>query len=303
MNTGVVIECRDVAKRYGAVVALDGLSIEVRTGEVFALLGENGAGKTTLLRLILGLHWPDHGSIEVFGSRLADRREELLSRIGSTIEAPSFYPNLTGHENVDLVRLLRGLSRSETGRVLDIVGLSDAARRKTSGYSQGMKQRLALATALLGDPELVILDEPTNGLDPAGIREIREIIGALAHGTGATVLLSSHMLAEVEQVADRLAVIQRGKLLFQGSPAELDLREPSQAWISTPDVERAHHLLSASGFRVEPESDRLLVYCAVDDLHRVNRILVEAEVPVQELVRRRRTLEQLYFSLTCRVDS
>jgi ABC-2 type transport system ATP-binding protein len=269
MSTEFPVSCRDVTKRYGSTVALNRLTLEVPLGQVLGLLGENGAGKTTLMRLILGLHWPDGGEIRLFGRSLLDDRERLLSRIGSLIEFPSFYPHLTGRENVEIVRRLRSLQRQETDRVLSLVGLGDASRRKAAGYSQGMKQRLAIAIALLGEPDLIILDEPTNGLDPNGIREIRELIRGL----------------------------QNGGLLFEGTLDELNLREPARVRIATSEAARAFDVLTRDGNAVERVDDRLLVGCTVDRIPEINRILVEQGIPVQEITYQRFSLEQLYFNL------
>jgi len=298
MSTDCMVECRNVTKRYGSTVALSRFSLDVRSGQVLALLGENGAGKTTLMRLILGLHWPDDGEVLVFGENLTSDREGLLARIGSLIEFPSFYPHLTGRENIEIVRRLRSLQRSETDRVLEQVGLGSASRRRAAGYSQGMKQRLAIAMALLGNPELIILDEPTNGLDPNGIREVRELITGLPARTGTTVLVSSHLLAEVEQIADRVAIVQKGSLLFGGTLEELTLREAARVSIATPETERASELLSRAGIPVERTESRLIVGCSGERIPEINKMLVEGGIPVLEITHQRLSLEQLYFNLT-----
>ncbi len=294
-----LILCQKVTKSYGEICALDGLSMSVRAGEVFCFLGENGASKTTLIRLIVGLQKPDAGQIRVFGEELSTNREAILARIGSLIEFPSFYPHLNGLRNLEIIRILRSLPHSEVDRVLDIVGLRDAARRKAGEYSQGMQQRLAIATALLGQPDLIILDEPTNGLDPVGIREIRSLIQSLPESTGATVFVSSHMLSEVEQMADRVAIIQKGGLLFQGTLSELAEREPPQLLIRTSQPERASRFLRELGVEVAVQNgERIVAFCPEQDIPRLNRLLVEENIPVLELSRIRRSLEHLYFNLT-----
>jgi len=298
VSNDCIVSCRDVTKRYGSTLALDRFSLDVRGGQVFGLLGENGAGKTTLMKLILGLHRPDGGEVLVFGGELSSDRERILARMGSLIEFPSFYPHLTGRENVEIVRRLRSLPGPETDRVLESVGLAGASRRRSGGYSQGMKQRLAIAMALLGSPELIILDEPTNGLDPNGIREVRELICGLPARTGATVLVSSHLLAEVEQIAHRVAIVQKGSLLFEGTLAELTLREPARVSITTPDTQRAVELLGGAGILVERSEGRLIVGCPGERIPEINRMLVENGIAVQEITHRRLSLEQLYFNLT-----
>ncbi len=201
------IQIEDVWKSYGAVPAVCGLSLNVPPRSVYGFLGPNGAGKSTTIRIVLGLQRPDRGSVYLFGHALAENRLTLLRRIGSLVESPSLYENLTGRENLEVHRRLLALPIRAIDEALDTVDLLPAADRVVKGYSSGMKQRLGLAQALLGNPELLLLDEPTNGLDPAGIREVRDLIRDLPNRSKATVFLSSHLLAEVEQVATHLAVI------------------------------------------------------------------------------------------------
>ena len=214
-----VISCKRLTKRFGPTVAVSELDLEVSAGQVYGFLGPNGAGKTTTIRMLVGLIAPTAGHISLLGRSLPD--PGAVSRTGSMIEEPAFYPWLTGHQNLKVLAATGGgCGAAEFGRVLGVTGLSEVAGRKVRAYSQGMRQRLGLAAATLGRPPLLIIDEPTNGLDPAGIRDIRGLLRDLA-ADGTTVFMSSHLLAEVEQVCDRVAVIVRGRIVEEGPPARL----------------------------------------------------------------------------------
>ena len=214
-----VIETVGLSRSFGAVKAVEDLKLVVPRASVYGFLGPNGAGKTTTIRMLLGLIRPDEGEAFVFGQSIRTNRMEILGRLGALVEHPACYPHLTGRENLEIIRRLRGLPKSSIGEALGIVKLEEAAKRLVKHYSTGMKQRLGLAIALLGQPELLILDEPTNGLDPAGIHEMRDLIVRLPEALGITVFLSSHLLGEVEQVASHIGIIQRGKQVFQGESA------------------------------------------------------------------------------------
>jgi ABC-type multidrug transport system ATPase subunit len=214
------IETSGLTKRYGTVTAVDTLDLTVERGEIFGFLGPNGAGKTTTMRMLLGLVKPSAGSARVLGMDIDAQLPEILKRTGSVIENPTFYPYLSGRDNLRAFARLGGISESRVASVLDLVELTESADRKFSTYSLGMKQRLAVASALIGSPDLLILDEPGNGLDPAGIVEMRELIRRLKT-YGHTVLISSHVLHEIEQVCDRIAIMSRGRVVVQGKVSEL----------------------------------------------------------------------------------
>jgi len=238
-----VISCARLTKRFGGTVAVSELDLEVGRGQVYGFLGPNGAGKTTTIRMLLGLIGPTSGQIRLLGRPMPDPQAVRLT--GSMIEEPAFYPWLTGSQNLQVSTWSGGARGGrEVSRVLNATGLSEVADRKVRTYSQGMRQRLGLAVAMLGRPPLMIIDEPTNGLDPPGIREIRGLLGELA-SDGTTVFMSSHLLAEVEQVCDRVAVIVRGRLVEEGPPARLGTaRRRVRVRVAETDAESAFRLLS-----------------------------------------------------------
>jgi len=237
------IRCEGLTKRFGATVAVDDLGLEVPAGQVYGFLGPNGAGKTTTIRMLLGLIAPSAGRAWLLGRALPDPR--IVAETGSMIEEPAFYSWMSGRANLEVLSATGGGSPAgEVPRVLRLVGLSDVAARKVKTYSQGMRQRLGLAAAMLGRPRLLIIDEPTNGLDPAGIRDVRGLLRELA-GEGTTVFLSSHLMAEVEQVCDRAAVIVRGHLVEEGRTATLGAtRRRVRVTVAEADIELAGRLLA-----------------------------------------------------------
>jgi ABC-2 type transport system ATP-binding protein len=249
--------------------------------------------------MVLGLQRPDRGTISLFGHPLAGERIASLRRIGSLVESPSLYLHLTGRENLEVHRRLLGLSKHAIDEALEAVDLIPVAGRLVRNYSSGMKQRLGLAQALLGNPELLLLDEPTNGLDPAGIHEVRTLVRDLPKRRGVTVFLSSHLLAEVEQVATHLAIISQGELKFEGTREELQSRSRQMIVVQVDQPERAHALLTGIGRTVTREGNRILI--APDgqcESAQINAILVQAGVAVSHLATQRLTLEDLFLELT-----
>jgi ABC-2 type transport system ATP-binding protein len=290
------IETRDLTKIYGKEIrAVDRLNLTVRRGEVYGFLGPNGAGKTTTLRMLLGLVHTTSGSASVLGRAPGD--PEGLVRVGAMVEEPAFYPYLSGRDNLRVVARYAGLSDDGIEPLLDVVDLLDRGGDRFKTYSQGMRQRLGVAAALLKDPELLILDEPTNGLDPAGMADMRSLIRRLGSGD-RTVLLSSHMLGEVQQVCDRVGVISRGALIAEGTLEELRGRGSVlvRAEPMTLARESAERLLGAG--RVEVLDGALRLEADPEDAPRINRELVLAGVAVSEFRQIERTLEDVFLEMT-----
>jgi ABC-2 type transport system ATP-binding protein len=294
-----IIETHCVARSFGPVKAVDDVSIQVPPGSVYGFLGPNGAGKTTTIRMLLGLIRPDRGHISLFGCSLQKQRLLLLRRVGSMVESPSLYPHLTGRENLEVIRRLVGGKRQDIQRALAVVRMEDAADRLVRGYSLGMRQRLGLAIALFGQPELLILDEPTNGLDPAGIHEMRELICNLPK-QGLTVFLSSHLLSEMEQMATHIGIVHAGRMIFQGTPDELRIRYQNHAAVTTDRPEASRELLVQHGWPViEQKGQSLTVSVSTPaDAARLNVQLVNAGHQVYQLNLVQPSLEDIFLRLT-----
>jgi len=293
--TALLVETTDLTKRYGPRAAVDRVGLRVRRGEVYGFLGPNGAGKTTTLRMLLGLVRPTSGTVRVLGAPPGDRA--ALARIGMLVESPAFYPYLSGRDNLRVVARYGGVPAGRVDQTLETVGLTARASDRFAAYSLGMQQRLGLAAALLKDAELLILDEPTNGLDPAGVAEMRLLLRRLGSG-GRTVLLSSHLLGEVQQVCDRIGVLSGGRLLREGTVAEL--RGHGALLVTAQPLEQAHavarRLLGPD--RVAVQDGALRLQAEPDQAARVNRELVTAGVAVSALGWAERTLEDVFLELT-----
>lgn len=294
-RSGAVVEVRDLTKTYGSLAAVDGVSLTVHRGEVFGFLGPNGAGKTTTLRMLLGLIRPTSGDVTVLGGRAGDPNS--LRRIGSLIEGPGFYPYLTGRTNLQTVARYAGVPASAVGPALEVVGLADRAGDKFGSYSLGMKQRLGVAAALLKDPELVILDEPTNGLDPQGMRDMRDLIVDLGR-QGRTVILSSHLMGEVQQICERVAVIDRGRIVKEGTVEQLRGETELEVVATPTDTALATLRALSSVDTARTEDGRLLVKAGTRHTAEIVRSLVQAGVAVTGVRRRERELEDVFFDLT-----
>ncbi len=306
-STTTAVQLRGVGKRYGHRWAVRDLDMAVRSGEVYALLGRNGAGKTTTLRMILGLARRSTGEIELFGRRLEEWGAEVYRRVGATVETPGFYGNLTARENLLHNLMILGVPEPRRiDEVLELVGLRQAADRRVREFSLGMRQRLGIARALLHEPRLLILDEPTNGLDPAGIREVRELIRELAAERQMAVLLSSHILAEVEQVADRVGILHEGRLVEEVSMGELRDRGRTYLVIETRKPEAAVRLLeerlAVRRYTVLP-GGTLRVYEHVDRPEEVARVLIEHGLPVTRLAVQRESLEDHFLRATAEMGT
>jgi len=290
-----LIEVTELTKRYGDTLAVDGVDLTVRPGEVYGFLGPNGAGKTTTLRILTGLIRPTSGAVRVLGG--APGSPDVLGRTGSMIESPAFYPYLSGLDNLRLLAEYAEVSRQRVDEVLELVDLRERSKDRFSTYSLGMKQRLGVAAALLKDPELVILDEPTNGLDPAGMRDMRRLIRELG-SDGRTVLLSSHLLGEVQQICDRVGIIDSGRMVAEHNVDEL--RGEQELLVRAEPQQQAQAVLSSllgSG-AVHRYDETLRVQVDPARAAEVNRVLVEAGIAVSELHSAERALEDLFFELT-----
>jgi ABC-type multidrug transport system ATPase subunit len=292
----LVVETRDLTKRYGErIVAVDGLALRIRRGEVYGFLGPNGAGKTTTLRMLLGLVRPSSGEAMVLGAEPGS--PEALARTGALVETPTFYPFLSGRDNLRVLARHAGVPEVRIGHALEAVELSVRGGDRFQAYSLGMKQRLGIAAALIKDPDLLILDEPTNGMDPAGMAEMRTFIRSLGRGK-RTVLLSSHLMTEVEQVCDRVGVISRGRLVSEGTVDELRGRE--SLWVRAEPLDDAERVVRAlrgidevarvdGGLRVAADSTAAPA---------IARALVESGVALGELRPDRASLEKVFLELT-----
>jgi ABC-2 type transport system ATP-binding protein len=289
-----------LTRRFGKITAVDGLNLAVPGGSVYGFLGPNGAGKTTTIRMLLGLIRPDEGEVHLFGKPLRNGRVVLLRRVGALVEFPSLYPHLTGRENLEVTRRLIGGRRERIEQALSVVRLEEAAGRRVQEYSSGMRQRLGLALALLGEPELLILDEPTNGLDPAGIHEMRDLIGRLPKERGITVFLSSHLLNEVEQVATHIGIIHKGRLLFQGTPDGLQSQLEERVSLGVDRPEEAQQLLARAGWTVRGNGNGRLLVAANgrSDASMINAQLVRGGINVFHLSLERLSLEDVFLKLT-----
>ncbi len=294
-----VVEARGLAKAYGETKAVQGVDLLVEQGHVYGVLGPNGSGKSTTVRMLLGLARPDAGEVKLFGQSLTEHGPALLKRVGAVVEAPACIPYLTGRDNLRLLEKYVP-HRGEAGiaEVLDRVHLTDAADRKFKTYSLGMKQRLGIAAAILHDPALIILDEPTNGLDPQGTREVRELIPELA-AEGRTIVLCSHLLHEVEQVCESVAIFQKGRVIAEGPTAQL-MGESSRLEVQISDLEGAESLLRKSPWAaaVSRQNGSIFVAGAGTQAAEINRLLATNGLYASVLRPLRHSLEEVFFELT-----
>ncbi|MBN1397103.1 MAG: ABC transporter ATP-binding protein [Bacteroidetes bacterium] len=300
--TETILQTRQLGKRYGKRWAVKNLNLEVCRGDVFGFLGPNGAGKSTTIRMLLSLIRPTEGEAEIFGYPLKSSRSEALQRVGGIVEKPDFYQYLSAYKNLEILGSLSGgVDRKKIYEVLELVGLSNRAVDKVKTYSHGMKQRLGIAQALISDPELVVLDEPTNGLDPQGMKEVRDLIIYLSRERGKTIILSSHLLNEVEMVANRMAIINKGELVVQGDVNALLNEgdksvilhaEPQQKVIAV--LKSKEKLFKSYDVREEDKFEIIMDFIFIPEL---NKALVDAGVQVNALIPMR-SLENLFLSIT-----
>ena len=295
-----VIETKALCKQYGPHTAVDHLELHVPQGCVYGFIGPNGAGKSTTMKMLLGLIHPTAGRVRLLGQELTEKsRLTLLRQTGSLIESPAGYLHLTAQENLEIVADLKGVPYKDIGRVLDIVHLTQDRSRRVGQYSLGMKQRLGIAMALLGSPKLLLLDEPTNGLDPAGIQEMRALIRNMPAATGATVLISSHLLGEMEQMVEQVGIIDHGHILFEGPLTELQRHSRGNVTLRLLDPAKAAPILRANGLTVHSDSCVVTLPPLRDSLLAdLVQKLAAGGAGVVELTPHTKTLEEIFLSLT-----
>jgi ABC-2 type transport system ATP-binding protein len=297
----LAIETIGLTKTYGAVKAVNGVSLRVGRGEIYGFLGLNGAGKTTTIRALLGMIRPGAGSVRILGDDLRPGGRGPWRKIGHLVERPTAYPELTVRENLEVARRLQGVSdRNAVDRILRRLQLSEYADRRAGTLSTGNLQRLGLARAMLHDPELLILDEPANGLDPAGVVEIRELLAGLARERGVTVFMSSHILPEVDRLATRIGIIHQGRLLEELAAERIEALRSRRVEVQTRDRERAADALRAAGFVPQTADGKLVIADprAIDAPDEIARILVGADVPLLGLAVAQEDLEEYFLRLT-----
>ncbi len=300
-----IIAVRNLDFYFKDFKALDQINLNVPAGSIYGFLGPNGAGKTTTIRVLLDLFHAKDGEVQIFGQSMRQHRQEILGRIGALIETPSIYKHLSGRQNLEVLRRMLGLPKQRVDEVLEIVRLRENADKKAKEYSLGMCQRLTLAAALLNDPELLILDEPTNGLDPSGIIEMRELILQLNQEHGKTIFLSSHILSEIEKLVSHVAIIDRGKILYEGTLAGLQQQNNQNITVSLKNPDKARALLSdhnyalleqtATGFVVQVNTE--------EEIAELNRLLVMNEHDVYQLAPAEQGLESIFLNVTQKLDA
>lgn len=305
--TEYIIETKDLTKRFEKDVAVNSVNMKIERGQIYGLLGRNGAGKTTTMCMLLNLSKPSSGEINLFGEDYRKHPKENYSKIGSIIETPGFYENLNAVENLKIIAKLRGnYNRKTIDEVLNLVCLYDAKYKKFKDFSLGMKQRLGIAAAIMHSPELLILDEPINGLDPVGIKEIRALLKTLAHDYGTTILISSHILSEIEHIADVIGVMDHGNLIEELSKEELENRLNKHADFKVSDIQLASEILKQSGFRENidfivkktPENNTSIrLFNHLDLRDEINEKFVKSGIKVSELMLCEENLEEFFTRL------
>ena len=301
----MVIRTEDLSFKFGNQQILNALSLQVPEGSIYGFLGPNGAGKTTTIKLLLNLLKTSQGSIHIFEKDIKKHRTSILSQIGSLIEQPAIYAHLTGRENLLNRAMLLNISRKRVDDMLALVQLTDAAGKKAGKYSLGMKQRLGIALALLSNPELLILDEPTNGLDPNGIIEVRELLIRLVKEHGKTVFVSSHLLAEVERMATHVGIINYGNLLFQGSIKDMEAISQPTVVIETDENAEAANFLKSRTFNIHDvtETSLSVPYTSRQQMADINTLLVQNNFTVYSIHKVQKDLEKLFLDITKKTES
>jgi ABC-2 type transport system ATP-binding protein len=295
------IETNHLDFSFGKLKVLNDLSINVSPGSIYGFLGPNGAGKSTTIRALLGLYKTNGDHVKIFGKSINDDNLSILNRIGALVESPTLYDHLSGFDNLEITRKLRRLPSNRTTEALKTVNLLQDARRPVKHYSMGMKQRLGLALTIISEPELLILDEPTNGLDPHGIIEIRELLLALKKEKGTTIFISSHILSEIERIASHVGIINKGALLFQGTLDELREIGVSTVFIETSEPEKGLKLLRENNFPKAKLNETSLIETDIEnkeEINKITRLFVKNEIPVFGISNSKKDLEQLFLDIT-----
>ncbi|WP_264740457.1 ABC transporter ATP-binding protein [Cytobacillus firmus] len=294
-----IVRTENLSKHFGQEKAVSGLEMKIPKGEIYGFLGPNGAGKTTTIRMLLGLMKPDSGRIEIFQKDLKKERLSILGRVGSLVESPSYYPHLTAKENLEAMRKILGVPKQRIAEVLEIVRLTDAGDKKVKGFSLGMKQRLGIAASLLNNPELLILDEPTNGLDPSGIIEIRNLIKSLPSECGMTVLISSHLLSEIDQMATTVGIVTKGKMIFQDSIEAMRMYAQQSVLLKVSESDKAWRSLLGRGMKAGLDSGTISLPQQSDEqVAEAVRGLVADGFSVYRVEEEKRSLEDIFLQMT-----
>lgn len=295
-----IITTTDLCKEYDKTMRVKNLNLEVNKGEVYGFLGPNGAGKSTSLKMLLGLVKPTNGKIEIFNKEFNEKnRISILKNIGSLIESPAYYDHLTGLENMRIMQKLLNAPPKNIDKALEIVRLQNAKDKKVRNYSLGMKQRLGIAMAILNFPKLLILDEPTNGLDPSGIHEIRELIKSFPKEYDMTVIISNHLLNEIDMIATQVGIITEGKLVFQDKLEKLHEKGEASILLKSDNLNKAQNILNMNGFSSKIKDDYLVLGDIKDNVvSRINSFLVKSGVNIYRIEKNRKTLEEIFMELT-----
>ncbi|ELK44278.1 ATP-binding cassette domain-containing protein [Halobacillus sp. BAB-2008] len=299
MSNPYVLETQGLTRRYKRIPVVDQVDLQIKEGEIYGFLGPNGAGKTTTIRMLLGLINSSQGDIHFFGKPLKGNRLDILKKVGSLVESPSYYPHLTGFQNLEIMRQMLDVPKTHVKEVLKMVRLTKVADKKAGQYSLGMKQRLAIASAMLGFPKFVILDEPTNGLDLAGIQEIRELIVDLPAKYGMTVMISSHLLSEIDQIATQVGIIAKGKLIFQDSIEQLRAKSDAKILLETNDPVHTREIVESEGVKVRKEGHGVLINHMPDpQVASLISRLVQKEIDVYRVAEQKTSLEDIFLQMT-----
>ena len=293
-----IIETKDLTKQFNNFIAVDKINLKVKKGKIYGFLGPNGAGKSTTIRMLLGLIKPTMGKSYLFGKSMENHSIDILKKVGSMVESPSYYGNLTAKENLEITRRILDVDKKEIDKVLKIVDLEKWKDKKVKKFSLGMKQRLGIAQALLGDKELLILDEPTNGLDPSGIHEIRDLIIRLPEMLGVTILISSHILSEIELMATQVGIINKGQLLFEGSLRELKNKSQPEICMGVSPIMEAEKYLLNKNYKIDKKHNRLFLKKGDLDPGLLNKELVFQGFDVSHISEENKSLEDIFLELT-----